>query len=204
MDLRRAYERFASHELQRWNWTSQAWDPTGITGSLQVYDRFISDRDFGQKKRIFLVPGEFTIDQDQAILKVPGVPGVWMIEGSNPDADAGGVYGSSVVLREARYKVKLYRKTGTKKRATGVGFVDGTETLIADTWGDFSRYSSSESRELDGIDYTIGSWYLPRGTPVDLDTILEDSFNQRFSVREVSSFLDLLMVRAQEREDLTP
>lgn len=73
--------------------------------------------------------------------------------------------------------------------------------LIGETWGDFSRYSSTESRELQGIDYTIGSWYLPLGTPVSLDTLIEDEFGQFFMVREVSSFLDLLMVRAQERED---
>lgn len=204
MNLQRAFERFATQTLLRWNKTSQAWDETGITGSLQVYDRFISDRDFGQKKRIFLIPGPFTLDQNEAILKVSDVPGVWMIEGSNPDADGAGVYGNSMVLREARYKVKLLKASGTKKRANGVGYVDATETLIAETWGDFSRYSSTESRELNQVDYTIGSWYLPRGTPVDLDTIIEDSFNQRFVVREVSSFLDLLMIRAQEREDLTP
>lgn len=202
MDLQRAFERFADQTLLRWNKTTLAWDETGIKGSLQVYDRFISDRDFGQKKRIFLIPGEFTLDQNEAILKVSDVPGVWMVEGSNPDADGSGVYGNSMVLREAKYKVKLYRSGGTKPRANGVGFVDAGLVQYADTWGDFSRYSSSESRELNQVDYTVGSWYLPRGTDIDLDTVIEDSFNQRFVVREVSSFLDLLMIRAQEREDL--
>ena len=36
---------------------------------------------------------------------------------------------------------------------------------------------------------------------MSLDTLIEDEFGQFFMVREVSSFLDLLMVRAQERED---
>lgn len=203
MNLQRAFSKFTSHELQRWNSATQAFEATGVSGSLQVYDRFISDRDFGQKKRIFLVPGEFTLPLDQTIVKIPDTPGVWMIEGSNPDIDRGGLYATPVVLREARYKVKLIKVTGAKKRANGVGYVNPVETLVAETWGDFSRYSSTESRELSGIDYTIGSWYLPRGTPVDLDTIIEDTFEQRFLVREVSSFLDLLMVRAQEREDLS-
>lgn len=202
MNLQRAFSKFTSHELLRWNDASQAFEETGVSGSLQVYDRFISDRDFGQKKRIFLVPGEFNLVLDQTIVKIPDTPGVWLIEGSNPDIDRAGLYGTSVVLREARYKVKLIKITGAKKRANGVGYVNPVETVVAETWGDFSRYSSTESRELSAIDYTIGSWYLPRGTPVDLDTIVEDSFGQRFQVREVSSFLDLLMVRAQEREDL--
>lgn len=204
MNLQRAFERFATQKLQRWNPTDQAWEDTGITGSLQVYDRFISDRDFGQKKRIFLIPGTFSLDQEKAVLKVSDVPGVWLIEGSNPDADGVGVYANSMVLREAKHKVKLYKVQGARKRASGVGFIDGTPTLVAETWGDFSRYSSTESRELNQVDYTIGSWYLPRGTPVDLDTIIEDNYNQRFVVREVSTFLDLLMVRTQEREDLNP
>lgn len=200
MDLRKSYSKFASHELQKWNWATSAFEPTGVKGSLQVYDRFISDRDFGQKKRIFLCPGEFDLDRNLAVLQIPGVEGVWLIEGENADADASGVYGTPVVLREARYTVKFYKKGGSKKRASGVGYTDQADVLMGTTWGDFSRYSSTESRELPAVDYTIGSWYLPRGTEVDLDTIIEDQYGQRFIVREVSSFLDLLMVRAQERE----
>lgn len=204
MNLQRAFEKFASHELQRWNPTTSSWDPTGVKGALQVYDRFISDRDFGQKKRLFEVPGEFTLDPHQAVVKIPDVPGIWLIEGSNPDADRSNVYASSVVLREAKHKLKLFKKGGVKKRASGVGYTDSSYILQGETWGDFSRYSSSESRELNQIDYTIGSWYLPLGTPVDLDTVIEDSYQQRFRVREVSTFLDLLMVRTQELEDMTP
>ncbi len=201
MDLRRAFERFADHELSRFDKASGTFTPTGQRGALQVYDRFVSDRDFGQKKRIFLCPGVFSIPLNETLLQISDVPGVWLIEGSNADADASGVYASAVVLREARHKVKLWKKGGTKKRATGVGYIDTGLQLIGETWGDFSRYSSTESRELQGIDYTIGSWYLPLGTSVSLDTLIEDEFGQFFMVREVSSFLDLLMVRAQERED---
>lgn len=204
MNLKRAFEKFSSHTLQRWDWDTKAWLPTEVTGSLQVYDRFISDRDFGQKKRMFLVPGQFVLDLHQALIKIPDVPGVWLVEGANADADISDVYASSVVLREARYRVKLIKVTGAKKRASGVGYVDGTEQVIHETWGDFSRYSSTESRELSAVDYTIGSWYLPKGTPVDLDTIIEDERGQRYLSREVTTFLDLLMVRAQEREDTTP
>lgn len=203
MDLTRSFERFSNLELSRWDRVTDTYTPTGIIGALQVYDRFISDRDFGQKKRIFLTPGEFQIDPDQLILKIGDVPAVWMLEGQNHDADIG-IYASSVVLREARFKLKLYRPGG-EKRASGVGYVSRLDVLITETYGDFSRYSSSESREMDNIDYTVGSWYLPKGTPVDLDTIIENNFGQRFLVREVSTFLDLIMVRAQEQEKgLTP
>ena len=157
MDLRKSYSKFASHELQKWNWATSAFEPTGVKGSLQVYDRFISDRDFGQKKRIFLCPGEFDLDRNLAVLQIPGVEGVWLIEGENADADASGVYGTPVVLREARYTVKLYKKGGSKKRASGVGYTDQADVLMGTTWGDFSRYSSTGSRELPAVDYTIGS-----------------------------------------------
>lgn len=199
MDLSRSFEKFADLELRSWDRPTDTYLPTGIFGSLQVYDRFISDRDFGQKKRIFLVPGQFTLNPDQLILKVANVPSVWMLEGVNHDSDASGVYASEVVLREAKYRVKLY-KPGGQKRASGIGYTSRNDELVADTFGDFSRYSSAESREMDNIDYTIGTWYLPKGTPVDLDTIIEDAFEQRFVVREVSTFLDLLMIRAQEQE----
>lgn len=199
MDLRRSFERFASLELSRWDKATDSYVPTGTLGSLQVYDRFVSDRDFGQKKRLFLVPGQFSIDPNQLILKVSGVPSVWLLEGMNYDSGAAGVYASVLVLREGRHRLKLYKPGGTK-RASGVGYVTRADVLVDETYGDFSRYSSSESSKFDNVDYTVGSWYLPRGTPVDLDTIIEDNFGQRFQVKEVSSFLDLLMVRVQERE----
>lgn len=202
MDLRRSFARFANLELKSWDRVLEEYVQTGIFGSLQVYDRFISDRDFGQKKRIFLMPGELTIARERLLLKVGDAAAIWMLESVNYDVDLTGTYASAVVLREARHQVRLYRNTGGK-RASGVGRTEKIKELVETTYGDFSRYSSSESRELDNIDYTIGSWYLPRGTPVDLDTILEDDLGQRFIVREVSSFLDLLMVRVQEQENVT-
>ena len=201
MDLRKSFERFADKQLQRWDPVNDVFIETDIFGSLQVYDRFISDRDFGQKKRLFLVPGEITLDLDKLILKIKDMPSVWLLEGKNIDTDGTGNYATSAVLREGRYRLNLKKVTGTK-RANGVGFVTKTEQLIASTWGDFSRFSSTESRELENIDYTIGYWYLPRGVPVDLDTIIEDSMSQTFQVREVSSFLDLQMVKVQEVEKL--
>lgn len=200
MDLRKSFERFSTLELYRRELLTGEYLPTGLLGSLQVYDRFISDRDFGQKKRIFLTPNEFGMNRDRLLLKVGEVSAIWMLESVNYDVDESGTYASAVVLREARHQVKIYRSAGTK-RASGVGRTDKARELVEETHGDFSRYSSSESREMDNIDYTIGSWYLPRGTPVDLDTTIEDDLGQKFTVREVSSFLDLLMVRVQEQED---
>ena len=199
MDLSRAFERFATMDLLRWNKALGTYEPIGVAGSLQVYDRFVSDRDFGQKKRLFLVPGQFAIDQNQLVLKIAGLPEVWLLEGLNNDAQYGSAYASVLVLREGSRRLKLYKPGGTK-RASGVGYTARADVLVDETYGDFSRYSSTESKQFDNVDYTIGSWYLPRGTPVDLDTVIEDDFGQRFQVKEVSSFLDLLMVRVQERE----
>lgn len=204
MNLRRAFERFATNELEVWIQATKTYRATGIKGSVQVYDRFISDRDFGQKKRIFLVPGEFNadgkLDFATLVLRVRGQNLHYLMESATPDIDGSGVYASSLVLREARDLVKIWRQGGKKKRASGTGYTDEAETLTAEVYADFSRYSQESSRDVQDVDYTIGTWYFPRATKVDLDSIIENPRGERFVVKEVTSFLNLLMVRVQERE----
>lgn len=203
MNLKHSFARFAKLELSRWQPGQTDYVPTGLKGALQVYDRFVSDRDFGQKKRIFLVPGEFNQPYDNSVFKIAGVPSQFILEGMNFDADESGVYGSEVVFREARFQFKLYKRQGVA-RASGVGVTSSTLVEQITTWGDFSRYSASESAEFDNSDYTIGTLYLAHGTPVDRDTILEDQNGQQYAVREISSFLELRLLRVQaiEKEGL--
>lgn len=196
MNLKNSFARFARLELSKWVPGDYGYSPTGILGSLQVYDRFVSDRDFGQKKRIFLVPGEFSTGWVNTVFRVSNLPSQFLLEGVNFDADSTGVYASEVVLREARFSFRLLKKQG-EKRASGVGVVNSAVVEQLQTWGDFSRYSSSESNEFENSDYTIGTIYLAGGTPVDRDTVIEDQDGQQYAVREISRFLELRMLRVQ-------
>lgn len=198
MDLSRSFQRFAEIGLRHFNPATSAQSAPVATGSLQVYDRFVSDREFGIKKRLFLVPGQYEPEWAQ-LVKLEGLPGVWLQEGMNHDA-AGSIYASVVVLHEAPFELSLRRRTGGTARASGVGKVLPSLVEYAKTWGDFSRYSGNESSRFDNVDYTVCSWYLPAGTDVDLDTIIV-SGTKKYIVKEVTTFLQLTLVRAQEQEN---
>lgn len=199
MDLRRSFERFASLELSYINPATDALTSAGAVGSMQVYDRFVSDRDFGMKKRLFLIPGQFTPDYSKLAF-VTGASERWLLEGTNEDMDTSGVYATVLVLREAPFKLSLKRMTGGTTRASGVGKVVPTLVEYAVTYGDFSRYSGNESSEFDNVDYSVVSWYMPDATDIDLDTTIVDSKGVAYTVKEVTRFLNLTLVRAQEQE----
>lgn len=202
MDLRRSFQRFASIQLGYYDPAADTVGAPVVTGSLQVYDRFVSDRDFGVKKRLFLIPGAFEPDWTKLAAQL-SVPGVFLLEGLNNDADRSGVYATVLVLREAPFKLQLQRRTGGAKRASGVGKVgSGTLETYLTTYGDFSRYSGNESTKFDNVDYTVCTWYLPGGADVDLDTVIAKEDGTQFTVKEVTTFLNLTMVRAQEQERL--
>ena len=62
MKLSRALGKFATSTITRWNSSTSLWVDTGCTGSLLVFDRFVTERTFGQKKRILIVPYERRLD----------------------------------------------------------------------------------------------------------------------------------------------
>ena len=67
MDLARANSRFNTVSLQGWDGTD--WVPEISFGNFMSFDRFITERTFGQKKRMFEVGGDNPIDPAYEVVR---------------------------------------------------------------------------------------------------------------------------------------
>ena len=114
MKLSRALGKFATSTITRWNSSTSLWVDTGCTGSLLVFDRFVTERTFGQKKRILIVPYERRLDMATAtVVRVGNAPETFLLEKENSDVRFSNVYGYTYLLQEAPYHCTVRKATMT-------------------------------------------------------------------------------------------
>ena len=110
MKLSRALGKFATSPVTRWNSSTKQWVDTGCTGSLLVFDRFVTERTFGQKKRILIVPFESRLDMAKAtILRVGDAFETFLLEKENSDVRFGNVYGYTYLRRRDQGQERCHR-----------------------------------------------------------------------------------------------
>lgn len=202
MDLGRAISKHAQNDLFGWDSGLMAYVPLGIKGGFQVYDRFISDRSFGQKKRNLLTPWQDKIPTAHDYIKVGDGQARFMVESFNEDVYGNGIYNNTYMLHEAAYLVEIGSFQGSA-RASGVG---GRETFTVEetVWGDYDRYSAINSKEgIAAIDYTVINLYLPITAPITTDKYVRVDGNI-YDVTELSRVNNILFMRCQKQgEDQT-
>lgn len=190
MDLARVQQKFSNTEILRWDSASATWVQTGAFGSLQVFDRFITERSFGQKKRILMVPEIHRLDPAINTVRLAGSGVTFLVEKFNEDIRYNESYGLTYLLHEAAFEVQVCKAT-TTPNAAGVKIISG-ETVSATVWADIERYSASASRQFEETEYTIVNITLPKGTVVDTDTYLKQPNGVRYNIDEVYTSLDLI------------
>lgn len=198
MDLSRSVGKFATNSIYRWDFGASDWVDTGVKGSFLVYDRFISDRAFGQTKRLVMTPLDQAIDitVPKGIYKIEGNSARFMIESVNEDTGEEVSYANVYMFHDVAYPIVVKKDVGVL-RASGIGKKDTPE--VQDTlWADYSRYSAVNSREMGTVDYTVINLFLPRGTNIDTDCYVELD-GMVFDVSEVATSLNILTCRAQRR-----
>ena len=197
MDLHRAVNRFATSQIEQWDSALSRWIPTECYGSLQVFDRFITEREFGQKKRIMTVGREGKLPTDVSIVRLEGSEETFMVEKFNEDVRYGKLYAYTYLLHEAPYYVTVC-KIGTKTLASGaVVQDDDSEVVIESTWIDFSRFTASPSRTFEETEYTILSMTFPSDSAVDSDCYVKTANGDRYNVDEVYYSLDLISAKGK-------
>lgn len=195
-DLSRAVGRFARTPIL--GWTGSAWVDTGLRGRLQVYDRFITEREFGQRKRILTLAGQHEAGIPYSLLKLQGSNLVYMLESTLEDHEDEQVYATSWSLHEAPYPAQLCRMA-TQTSRSGVKIADG-EQVLSQLWVNLSRYSSVDSREFQNTDYTIYTVTFPRGTVLDTDMYLRlPGLGVTVDINEVFPAIDLPAARCLSR-----
>lgn len=197
MDLGRAITRFTNTAINRWDSTITDWVNTEFCGSLQVFDRFITEREFGQKKRILLLDGCNKMDTDISVIRLEGSEEAFLVEKFNEDVRYGEVYTYTYLLHEAPYYVNVC-KFGTKVLASGAVVQDGTtEVVIESIWMDISRFTSAPSRTFEESEYTILDMTFPSDSAVDTDCYVKTANGDRYNVDEIYYALDLISAKGK-------
>ena len=149
MLLQETVESLCETPLYRLSPTTYDWVLQPQPCSLAAYDRFISDRAFGQKKRVLTTPGSMPeLTEGYYRVGVPDSGAVFMWESVNTDVDKHGAYLHVYMLRQLHYELKVLVRQVLETLPTGqemTGLVEVPETH----WCDLDFYSSSQSPELD-------------------------------------------------------
>lgn len=194
-DLSRCLSAFAKTPVLGWN--GSAWVDTGLRGRLQVYDRFITERDFGQRKRILTLSGNPAMPA-QKVLKLQGSDTVYLLESAVEDMAESSVYATTWALHEAAFPVQVCKKTEVVSQS-GVKLA-GAEQVLLTTWVDITRYSSVDSKEFANTDYTIYTLFFAPGTVLDTDMYVRRVDNGlTLEINEVFQALELPAARCQGR-----
>jgi hypothetical protein len=202
----RAIKKFAKSPLYVYRAALQAFAATGLNCSLQVYDRFISDRTFGTKKRILLLPGTQKLGTDDEYVRIGPSIARYMVDAIDEDMYAEDPHLTCYLLREAAYTVEIFAAVAATQRASGRK-ADVTLTLIDDQvrWGDYERYTaSSNKQDMEEVSNTIMDIYLPLSAPVNTDHFLRID-GKTIAVKEVSRVSNLLWIRGTRQDiDVPP
>ncbi len=200
MKLSRALGKFATSTITRWNSSTSLWVDTGCTGSLLVFDRFVTERTFGQKKRILIVPYERRLDMATAtVVRVGNAPETFLLEKENSDVRFSNVYGYTYLLQEAPYHCTVRKATMTTTNAAGVKVKSGVTDQFS-TWIDIDRYAAAPSKKFEETEFSLLTLTFARGLTVDTDMYVDvDTADGggRYSIDEVYNTLSFISAKGK-------
>jgi hypothetical protein len=191
MDLARAASRFTNSPIQAWDGITQDWISTPHRGALQGFDRFVTERTFGQKKRIMLVGADDKLDPSITVLRLEGSEEAFLVEKFNEDVRFGKVYGYTYLIHEGTQFVDLMKNVFTTNAAGAK--IAGAPAVLESLWIDIDRFSAAPSKKLfEETEYTVVSMTFPRDSLVDTDCHVRiKATGERYNVDELYYSLDL-------------
>lgn len=196
MDFAMCRDMFANDQLYGWNAASGEFDATGCLGSLQVYDRFISERSFGQKKRVFTTSSTNVLDRVYDQVKVGDGPKVYLVEWANEDSVHDTVFGQTLSLREASVHGKLMRGAAGAVRGSGIA-KPAADAVVATCWVDREFFNDARSSEFDDTRYVVYSLFFPQSVVPTSDDYFLDDAGAKYEIIEVFRQLELPAARVQ-------
>ena len=148
-----------------------AWQRSPVNCRMPPYDRFISDRAFGQKKRLLQTPGGDLLPASNYYKVFDTSHRTYMVESVNEDLDESGDYLNIYMLREASAVVEIRTKQEVvlPSKAKTVQWV--TQTTC---WGDYDLFGviNSTQTPISLGNYTLtlpGSIQVPDDARVFID-----------------------------------
>lgn len=196
MNLNRVASKLHKTPVQYWDKELDLWLFSELKGKLEVYDRFISDRSFGQRKRIFLTSPSNELPPHMKVIKLGTIKEPFMVESINHDIDDAYPHLAVHMLQEVPYRAQIFRIQGGKRPSGAMA--DPEEVLVDSTYCNMDRYGNLNAKGVLTVDYSVMSIYVPGDTKVDGDCIVKVE-GQTYDVVEVAPVMNVLMLRAQKR-----
>jgi len=168
MKLAQAIDHFSTLSLSGWNGTG--WTPNICKGALVPFDRFITERTFGQKKRLFMTNSHVgTLDQYNVVY-VEGA-GPYIVGAKNVDVDTGmAVYNNIYLMIHAPEMCEVIQ-IDSGVAASGAP-MDKTETVIETVHCDRERFSNRNAADQEDMSFAQVKLTLPNGTVIGADNEL--------------------------------
>jgi len=191
MDLEIAANYFADTLVD--GWTGLAWDAEVLPVTLLPFDRFISERDFGNKRRHILVsPNTLPTLLAYPVIRFNQSGDVYMAGSVNSDIQ-GDSYSSVVLLHRAGGQGQVYGFTSVTSASGMASSVSRNQ--VGQYWCDVERVTLSNSREFDGVSFTQVTITLPSNAVIDTDN--EMLFEGEYlDIREVFKASGFIQCRA--------
>lgn len=173
------------------------WREEVVYGAFLAFDRFITERSFGQKKRIFQTNSRGPIPDEYTVVRTPDGR-AYLVTAHN--ADIGGIeaqtYNNIYLLQEAPHTADIITFT-TVPTASGLGG-QAVRVVDATVHCDMDRYGGARSSEFDTVTYTTSLVVFPEGTPINTDNELTIS-GINYDVLEVWTSLKTVVAKVNKR-----
>jgi len=193
MNLSKAANYFAQSPVSGWNGTD--WDEEVSLVTLLPFDRFISEREFGNKRRHLLVPEKDPLFHNYSVIRFDASNEVYLVGLTNHDIFVD-VYSQVVLVHRAQFQGTLH---GWSTSTAASGMKKGaSRSNLGTFWCDTERVTVTNSPEFDGISFSQMTVTLPRDCPADTDN--EIAANGKFyDLKEVNTSSGFIQCRAIQK-----
>lgn len=189
MSLKHAANRFLRTPIDGWDGTQ--WLPNITQGNMLTGDRFISDREFGNKLRNLLVDPDKPIPPGISLIRIGPPTNVYMVGRSSYDI-FGSVYSMVVSLRRAYYTCTV--ETFVSQTAASGAKTGSVRSTVGHFACDHENITFTGSRDFPTIKYGDEVVILPAGTPVDTTNEIAIG-NNFYEVQEIYDYAGLQYCR---------
>lgn len=151
MKVGQSIQQMSTVSVDGWVQAQQAWIPKVAVGSILTFDRFITERSFGQKKRIFQIGGGGKLPNDvEAIRDQAGTR--YLVSYYNLDIQNDDPYNTIYLIQRADHTAELIEYS-TVQAASGAP-TGKVENVVTTFPLDFDKITTSSSREFAGVYYS--------------------------------------------------
>lgn len=190
MNLKHAANHFNRTWIDGYNGTT--WVPNIVKVTLLPYDRFISERDFGVKRRHLLTNPDYPIPAIYPVIRFANKPDhVYLVARDNSDILAT-EYSQTVLIHRAFYTGQLITLTRSTAASGAVSAV--TRTVTGTYYCDAENITFAASKEVPNIKFGDSVVVLPAGTQA-FTTQEVNIGNEQYEIEQVYQSVGLTYCR---------